>query len=91
MESLGLVVSAVSPRDGVLGILGNHDCAAMVPPMEVLGIRVLLNETVTLCRGTDVLHVTGLDDVHRFHTEAAPEALEAAPPRCESGARRPSR
>jgi predicted MPP superfamily phosphohydrolase len=79
LERLGHVVSAVSPRDGVLGILGNHDSAAMVPPMEILGIRVLLNETVTLCRGTDVLHVTGLDDVHRFHTEAAPEALEAAP------------
>lgn len=79
VESLAHVVSAVRARDGVLGVLGNHDSAAMVAPMENLGIRVLLNETITLCRGADDLHVTGLDDVHRFHTTAAHAALDAAP------------
>lgn len=79
MDRLGHIVSALSARDGVLGILGNHDGAAMVPPMERLGIRMLLNESITLTRGEDALHVTGLDDVHRFHTEAASAALEAAP------------
>jgi predicted MPP superfamily phosphohydrolase len=39
----------------------------------------LLNESITLARAGDALHVTGLDDVHRFHTEAASAALEAAP------------
>jgi uncharacterized protein len=78
-ERLGHVVAAVRARDGVLGVLGNHDGAAMVPPMERLGIRVLLNETVSLMRGDERLHVTGLDDVHRFETEAADAALDAAP------------
>ncbi len=79
MDRLEHIVSALSARDGVLGILGNHDSAAMVPPMENLGIRMLVNESITLARGGDSLHVTGLDDVHRFHTEAASAALEAAP------------
>jgi predicted MPP superfamily phosphohydrolase len=76
---LAHVVSAIRARDGVLGVLGNHDSAAMVSPMEGLGIRVLLNETISLSRGTDDLHITGLDDVHRFETEAAHAALGAAP------------
>jgi hypothetical protein len=79
IDSLAHVVSAVRARDGLLAVLGNHDSAAMVAPMESLGIRVLLNESVTLSRGVDDLHVTGLDDVHRFHTTAAPAALDAAP------------
>ena len=53
--------------------------AAMVPPMEDLGIRVLLNETISYARGGEALHVTGVDDVHRFHTEDARVALESAP------------
>ena len=79
MARLDHIVSALSARDGVLGILGNHDSASMVSPMERLGIRMLLNESISLARGEEVLHVTGLDDVHRFHTEAAPAALQSAP------------
>nr|NIS41896.1 hypothetical protein [Desulfuromonadales bacterium] len=72
MDRLGHIVSAVRAPDGVMGILGNHDSAEMVEPMEELGLRVLINETVSLARGVDLLHITGLDDVHRFYTEAAP-------------------
>lgn len=79
IERLDHIVSAVRASDGVLSVLGNHDSAAMVSPMEDLGIRVLLNETVTISRGTDVMHITGLDDVHRFRTPAAHAALDAAP------------
>lgn len=79
IDRLGHVVSAIRPRDGVLSVLGNHDSAAMVSPMETLGIRVLLNETVTLENGADAIHVTGLDDVHRFETEVAHSVLETAP------------
>jgi predicted MPP superfamily phosphohydrolase len=79
IERLNHVLSAIRARDGVLGVLGNHDSAAMVAPMEGLGIRVLLNETHSLSRGEDDLHFTGLDDVNRFETEAAHAALEGAP------------
>lgn len=79
IERLGHVVSAIRAQEGVFGVLGNHDSAAMVAPMEGLGIRVLLNETIALSRGRDKLHITGLDDVHRFETDAAHAALDAAP------------
>ncbi|MDH3701927.1 MAG: metallophosphoesterase [Alphaproteobacteria bacterium] len=79
IDRLGHVVSDVRAPDGVLSVLGNHDSATMVSPMEGLGIRVLLNETVTVARGAEHLHLTGLDDVHRFHTDDAHAALEDAP------------
>ena len=79
MDRLGHVVSAVRATDGLLGVLGNHDSASMVPPMEDLGIRVLLNETISYGRGEDAVIVTGVDDVHRFRTEEAHTALESAP------------
>ena len=40
-----------------------------------MGLQVLLNQTVTIERKRDVVHVTGLDDVNSFYTEAAHAAL----------------
>ena len=79
IRRLETIVVSSKARDGTIAVLGNHDSASMVEPMEDLGVRVLVNERATLVRAMDSLHVTGLDDVHRFHTEAADAALAAAP------------
>ena len=73
------VVATVEAADGFLATLGNHDSMRLVAPLEALGIRVLVNETLTIARGDEKIHVTGLDDVHRFRGEAASAALRAAP------------
>ena len=39
---------------GILATLGNHDGADLVPALEALGVRVLINETVRLVRGNEV-------------------------------------
>jgi len=79
MQRLELILKAANARDGVLCVLGNHDGPDLVAPLEALGVEVLLNERVSLARGADRLHVTGLDDVHMFHTDAATLALRDAP------------
>lgn len=78
-ESLRHILGNIRAPDGALGVLGNHDSAAMVETLEAMGMRILCNEVVHLRRGPDRIHVTGLDDVHRFHTEAAHVALHGAP------------
>jgi predicted MPP superfamily phosphohydrolase len=65
------LVEVIEARDGIFGILGNHDSRHMVEPLEAIGVRMLLNERVTVRRGPDELHVVGLDDLHAFYTEAA--------------------
>ena len=69
------ILAAVDTRDGCFAILGNHDPAAAVPLLEDMGVQVLLNQTVSIERDKDVLHLTGLDDVHAFYTDAALSAL----------------
>ena len=73
------LIAALPSRHGIWAILGNNDCAAMVEPMEHLGIKVLINETGAIEQGGDSLYITGVDDVHAFHTEAAPRAMKNAP------------
>jgi predicted MPP superfamily phosphohydrolase len=73
------LVDRVEARHGILAILGNHDGAGMVEPLEALGIRVLINETATILRGGSELHLTGTDDVHYFYTDEARNALARAP------------
>ncbi len=78
MDRLQALVSRVRSRHGVLGVLGNHDDCHMVGPMEAMGIRMLVNESVRLTRERDVLQVVGTDDVHYYFTDQAVHALEAA-------------
>ena len=73
------IAASISASDGHYATLGNHDPAAMLDDLEALGLRVLVNETVTIRRGGASVHITGLDDVHYFYTEAAAAALASAP------------
>jgi hypothetical protein len=79
LRGMRRIVGAVAARDGILGVLGNHDCAAMVEDFEDLGIRMLVNETVTVRRGGDAVHLSGVDDVHYCYTPAVPSTLAKAP------------
>jgi hypothetical protein len=73
------LVDRVKARHGILAILGNHDGAGMVEPLEALGIRVLINETATIVQGGSDLHLTGTDDGDYFDTDEARNALARAP------------
>ncbi len=73
------LAAAVEARHGIVAILGNHDPADLVPGIEASGIRVLINESLTVDRAGEAIHLTGTDDVHYFYTDAVPTALAAAP------------
>ena len=63
----------------IYGVLGNHDSILMVPGMEDLGIRMLLNESLTIERGGSRIHVTGIDDAHYFRVDNIEKAAEQVP------------
>jgi hypothetical protein len=50
----------------IYGVLGNHDTIQMVPAMEAMGIRILLNECKTIVRGDQRIHLSGIDDAQFF-------------------------
>lgn len=66
-------------RTPVYGVLGNHDSIRMVPAMEEMGIRMLLNEAIAIRRGGDVIHLVGIDDAHFFRVDNIEKALAAVP------------
>ncbi|MGE5154496.1 MAG: metallophosphoesterase [Bdellovibrio bacteriovorus] len=53
-------------KDPIYAVLGNHDSIRMVPGIEAMGIRVLLNESVTLEQDGAALHLAGIDDAHYY-------------------------
>lgn len=63
----------------VLAVLGNHDSIRMVPAMEALDIRVLLNESIALTHNGARLHVAGIDDPHYFRTHDLAAAARDIP------------
>jgi predicted MPP superfamily phosphohydrolase len=76
---LAQVEARMPAGGGACAILGNHDCADMVPAFEKMGFEVLVNQTRSIQRGGAQIHFTGTDDVHYYYTEAARAALETAP------------
>jgi uncharacterized protein len=48
----------------VYAVLGNHDSIQMVPALEAMDIRVLLNECEAIARGGQRIHLAGIDDAH---------------------------
>ena len=56
-------------KEPVYGVLGNHDSIRMVPGLEAMGIRMLLNECTTLVRGDQRIHLAGIDDAHYFRVD----------------------
>lgn len=63
----------------IYGVLGNHDSILMVPGLEHLGIRVLLNESVTIERDGEHVHLAGIDDAHFYRADNIEKAAAQIP------------
>jgi predicted MPP superfamily phosphohydrolase len=66
-------------RGPVYGVLGNHDTIRMVPDLEEMGIRMLLNESDTIVRGEQCIHVAGIDDAHYYRVDNIEKAASGIP------------
>ena len=51
------------------GVLGNHDTLRMLPALEAMGVRMLLNECVPLHRGGIDIYLAGVDDAHFYRMD----------------------
>jgi len=53
----------------VYGVLGNHDSIQMIPGLEAMGIRMLLNECEAIARDDERIYLAGIDDAHYFRVD----------------------
>jgi len=75
----GLRLVRTHLKGDVYGVLGNHDTILMVPELEAMGIRMLLNEHVTIACGTDGLILAGIDDPHYYRADNLEKAADNIP------------
>jgi uncharacterized protein len=61
------------------GVLGNHDTVCMVPGLEEMGIRMLLNECETIERDRERIHLVGIDDAHFYRADNIEKAVSGIP------------
>lgn len=66
-------------RGAVFAVLGNHDTIRMVPHLEALDIRVLLNEVAQIERRGAALHLAGIDDAHKYRLHDFEKVTSAIP------------
>ena len=66
-------------RGDIYAVLGNHDSVAMVADLEMLGIRVLLNECVVVERGPASIYLAGVDDAHFYRADNIEKAAADIP------------
>ena len=60
-------------------ILGNHDSILMARPIESLGIKLLLNEQISLHSEGSAIYLAGIDDPHYFAADNLEKAYEGIP------------
>ena len=63
----------------IFGVLGNHDPAGIVPALEAMGVRMLLNECEPVERGGARLWIAGVDDPNRYRTDDLARATSCIP------------
>ena len=75
----GVAKLRVHLKQPIYGVLGNHDTIQMVPAMEAMGIRMLLNECEVIARGDQRIFLSGIDDAHFFRVDNIEKAALQIP------------
>jgi uncharacterized protein len=75
----GMAILCKQLKEPVYGVLGNHDTIRMVPALEDMGIKMLLNECVAISRNADRIHISGIDDAHFYCADNLERARGSIP------------
>lgn len=63
----------------IYGVFGNHDSIRMLPGIEALGVRMLLNEHVELRRAGQAICLAGVDDAHYYRVDNVEKTASLLP------------
>jgi hypothetical protein len=75
----GMAKVRAALKGTIYGVLGNHDTICLVPGLEQMGIKVLLNQGETIERGGERIHLAGIDDAHFYRVDNIEEAAADIP------------
>ncbi|HSD92160.1 MAG TPA: metallophosphoesterase [Methyloceanibacter sp.] len=75
----GMAEVRAALKGTVYGVLGNHDTVCLVPGLEEMGIEMLLNESRTIERDGERIHLAGIDDAHFYQMDNIEKAAADIP------------
>jgi predicted MPP superfamily phosphohydrolase len=75
----GMALLRTHLKDPVYGVLGNHDTIQMIPGLEEMGIRMLLNESAPIERDGEVIYLAGIDDAHYYRVDNIEKSARDVP------------
>ena len=76
---LGMARVCAELRKPHYGVLGDHDTIRMTPGLEEIGIRMLLNESITIERDNQHIYLAGIDDAHFYGADNIEKAASEIP------------
>ncbi len=79
LKRMTILMENINCPDGCYGVLGNHDFIEEVPGLELIGLRMLLNESTRITRGDDSIYLAGIDDPHFYGTDDIKKAAAEIP------------
>jgi uncharacterized protein len=75
----GMAKVCAALKGPVYGVLGNHDTICLVPGLEAMGVNMLLNEADVIARGSERIHLAGIDDAHFYRVDNLEKAATGIP------------
>jgi uncharacterized protein len=75
----GMARTRARLKGPIYGVMGNHDTLCMVPGLEEMGIRMLMNECETIERGNERINLAGVDDAHFYRMDNIEKVAEVMP------------
>lgn len=79
LELFSTIMTNVTTKYGKFAVLGNHDCLEMIPAMEDMGIKVLLNDSHRIEKDGQEIYIVGVDDPHYYKCSDIQVALNGVP------------
>jgi predicted MPP superfamily phosphohydrolase len=75
----GMAKIRAALKGTIYGVLGNHDTIRLVPGLEDMGIKILLNESEAIARGGAHIYLAGIDDAHFYRVDNIEKAAANIP------------
>lgn len=76
----GTALLCAAIKKPIFGVLGNHDTIRMLPSLEAMGVRMLMNECATIERNDDRIQIAGIDDAHFYRADNIEKAASSISP-----------
>jgi uncharacterized protein len=73
------LIGEIRARDGIFGVMGNHDCLEMMEPLEEFGMTVLVNDAKAVEINGERIWIVGVDDPHYFKCHDLDAAFAEVP------------